>query len=354
MKKLSEMTPGSLVAVVSCLFLLLTAAPAVAAEILEYLTPTPDSSPTDLAFDREGNLWFTEINTDKIGKLVPSKAKPGTSEGIVEYDLPQKNSKPHYIIVSRDGMVWFTEMNGRIGRLDPATGKIREFDVPTPNSEPHHLVEAEDGSIWFLEFESNKIARLDPKTGTIEEHQINEGHPHDLVLDGGSIWYTQGGKFWAQIFFNKVGKFDIASGKISEITVPPEKSVPHGMTRAADGTIWFTQLFAGKIARIDSSSGNPKVIEYLIPGKRKGPHDLVVDDKRGWVWFTDNRTDSIGRLDLAKAKPGTDLGMEKFKIPTPKAHPHELVLDAEGNVWFTEMGRYFMGKYQNKIGKLIP
>ncbi|MEE2986471.1 MAG: Lyase-like protein [Nitrospinota bacterium] len=335
------------------LLALLSAGPVGAAEILEYLTPSPDSSPSDLAFDAQGNLWFTEINGNKIGKLVPSETEPGTSKGIQEYELPNPNSKPNYLIVSKDGQVWFSEMAGRIGRLDPATGKISEYPVPTPKSEPHHLAEGDDGSIWFLEFETNKIARLNPKSGSIKEYAVNEGHPHDLVLKDNSIWYSQGGKFWAQNFFNKIGRFDIASGTVSETTVPPKKSVPHGMALGGDGTIWFTQLFANKISRLDMSSGEPKVVEYPLEG-RKGPHDLVVDDQRGRVWFVLNRADSIGLLDISKARPGTSEGMSEFKIPTPKAHPSELVVDPEGNVWFTEMGHYFMGRYQNKIGKLVP
>ena len=193
----------------------LWAAPAHSATILEFLTPTPDSCPTDLAFDARGNLWFTEINGNRIGKLVPSEAKPGTSKGIIEYELPEPNSKPHNIIVARDGMVWFTEMGGnKVGRIDPATGKIKEFSVSTPNSEPHHLAEGEDGKIWFLEFETNKIARLDPETGQIREFKVNEGHPHDLVLTNGLVWYSQGGKFWARIFFNKIASLNVQAGKI--------------------------------------------------------------------------------------------------------------------------------------------
>ena len=80
----------------------------------------------------------------------------------------------------------------------------------------------------------------------------------------------------------------------------------------------------------------------------------MVDDKRGRVWFTMNRADSIGFLDLSSAEPGTDKGFEEFKLATPKSHPHELAIDSEGNIWFTEMGLYFRGMYQNKIGKLVP
>lgn len=334
----------------------LSGRPVQAVTISEYLTPTENSSPAGLAFDAEGNLWFTEINADKIGKLIPSQTEPGTSKGIVEYDLPHPHSQPNHILVARNGMVWFSEMGGnRIGRLDPATGKITEYEIPTAKSEPHHLAEAADGAIWFVEFETNKIARLDPGAGTIQEFPVNEGHPHDLVIQGDRIWYSQGGKFWARIFFNKMASFDMNTHEVREITIPPKNSVPHGVTLDAKGSVWFTQFFAHKISRLEGSQqGSPRIVDYPVPGKRKGPHDIVVDDKNGWVWFVLNHADSIGRLDLARAKPGTSEGMEEFKIPTSGGNPNSLTLDSEGNVWFVEMGKYFRGKYQNKIGKLIP
>ncbi|MEK7280663.1 MAG: Lyase-like protein, partial [Nitrospirota bacterium] len=38
--------------------------PLCSAEILEYITPSKNSSPVDLVFDSKGILWFTEINTN--------------------------------------------------------------------------------------------------------------------------------------------------------------------------------------------------------------------------------------------------------------------------------------------------
>ena len=92
----------------------------------------------------------------------------------------------------------------------------------------------------------------------------------------------------------------------------------------------------------------------MVPGKRTGVHDLVVDYKRRLVWFVANHKDSIGRLDLTEAVPGTSKGIQLFSLPTKGAHPSNLVLDKEGNVWFTEMGMYFRKSYQNKIGVLVP
>lgn len=338
--------------------ILLTLLPALAraASFEEFVTPTPDSSPADIAIDSKGNIWFTEINANKIGKLVPSEAEPGTSKGITEYDVPEAKGKPYFIMVASNDKIYFSELDGnKIGQLDPATGKIKEFAIPTLKSEPHNMREDEQGNIWFVEFEGQKIGKLNPATGAIKEYRIKEGYPHDLTLAHGKVWYTMGGKFWAQIIYDKIGALDMQTGEFTELEIQPKKSTPHGITKGADGTIWFSLHFGKKISRLDFSKGNPPaVVNYDAGDMVQTPHDLVVDDKRGWIWFTDDHGSLIGRLDIAKAKPDTAEGFDIFKIPTPKAHPYQLALDKDGNVWFTEMGAYFRGRFQNKIGKLIP
>ncbi len=339
-------------------FLLFLLTPTIinAAEIVEFITPTKNSSPADLVFDKEGNLWFAELHGNKIGKLTPSKVKPGTSEGIVEYELPTPNSKPWYLLISRDGYIWFSAWGANaIGRLNPKSGAVKEFPIPTPKSEPHKLVEDSKGFIWFTEFEANKIGRLNPATGKIREFAVNPGHPHGIALKKGIVWYTQAGKFWKKQFFNKIASLDPKTGQIKEITIPPKNSVPHALRKSPKGDIWFAQFFAKKLSRLEfPASGAPAIISYSL-GKDGGtPHDFLVDERRKAIWYADNHGDKIGRLDLTKAQPGTSNGVETFKIPTPGAHTGEVAIDKDGNVWFTEMGMFFRGKYQNKIGKLIP
>ncbi|NIY17771.1 MAG: Lyase-like protein [Nitrospinaceae bacterium] len=338
-------------------WLLLVANGVYAEIILEYPTPTPDSSPSDLAFDAQGTLWFTELNTNRIGKLVPSEAKSLTTQGITEYELPHPNSKPHYLTIARDGKIWFSESGGnRIGCLDPKTGIIQEFDIPTAHSEPHQIKEGRDGNIWFLEFQTNKIGRLDPKSGQITEYHLGSGNPHALVLTETKACYTKGGMFWVNTFANKLGCMEFQTGNLEEFTIPPEKSVPHGLALSKGETLWLTKMFDDKLARMKINPGGhraPRITEYFV-GKRRRPHDLVVDENRGFIWFTAGRPDAIGRLDLSRAKPGTGRGLKYYKLPKPGSHPTRITMDKEGNIWFTEMGRYFRGKYNNKIGKLVP
>lgn len=332
---------------------------AQAITIEEYPTPTPDSSPTDLHFDSQGNLWFTMINANKLGRLVPALAKPGRSEGITEYPIPTSNSQPHYLAVDAQDRIWFSELRGnKIGLLDPRTGALTEYPIPTPSSEPHHLAFDAKGDLWFLEFGANKVGRLDPATGAIREYSISapDGHPHDLAIDAkGRLWITMGGLFFAGKPTNRLGMLDPGTEKIVEFRIPPDDSVPHGITVGSGEDLWLTLFFKGKIVRVTAGpSGITRLTEYLVPSEKGQPHDLALDQSRNLIWFTNHRGTSIGRLDLSKAEPGTAKGMEEFPVPCDRCNPNSIVLDRDGQVWFTEMGMFFRGRFANKIGKLIP
>jgi streptogramin lyase len=67
---------------------------------------------------------------------------------------------------------------------------------------------------------------------------------------------------------------------------------------------------------------------------------IVYDNTRNAIWFTDARTNSIGNLDI---KSGI---IKLYEIPTPNSGPMGIVLSPNGNeVWFTEITG-------NKLGKI--
>ena len=70
----------------------------------------------------DGNLWFTEYGTSKIGKIT-------TAGTITQYALPEK-SGPKGITAGPDGNLWFTD-NGtsKIGKIT-TTGTITEYALP--------------------------------------------------------------------------------------------------------------------------------------------------------------------------------------------------------------------------------
>jgi hypothetical protein len=83
-------------------------------QIVEFAIPTADSRPAGIAFAGDGSLWFTEANSDNIGRYDPASGL------FTEYPLENQGSMPFDITVGPDGMVYFTETGtGTIGQLDP-------------------------------------------------------------------------------------------------------------------------------------------------------------------------------------------------------------------------------------------
>ena len=70
------------------------------------------------------------------------------------------NSSPLGITAGPDGNLWFTEIDGnRIGRMTPAGGDLQEFNLLAPDSRPYEIHRpAPTGNLWFTE--SSKIGRI--------------------------------------------------------------------------------------------------------------------------------------------------------------------------------------------------
>ena len=90
-----------------------------------YSLPASYSQPKGITAGPDGALWFTEYNTNKIGRI-------STGGAITEYSVPTVASCPYSITAGPDGALWFTEFHAnKIGRITTA-GAISEFAVPTP------------------------------------------------------------------------------------------------------------------------------------------------------------------------------------------------------------------------------
>ena len=66
---------------------------------------------------------------------------------------------PFRIAAGPDGNLWFTEKEGnRVGRITPA-GEVTEFSV-TVGSNPWGIAAGPDGNLWFTEYGGNRIGRI--------------------------------------------------------------------------------------------------------------------------------------------------------------------------------------------------
>ena len=309
-----------------------------AGETTEFPTTTADSGPTGVAPGPDGNLWFTEEQSNAIGRITPTGA-------ITEFTIPTAEGKPYGITVGPDGNLWFTEARaGKIGKITP-TGAITEFALPAATSEPLEITAGPDGNLWFAEGEANQIGRITPG-GTISEFLIPtvSSYPEGIAQGpDGSIWFTE-------FDGNKIGRLDPAaaspgtSSGITQFVIPTAKAGPAGITAGPDGNLWFAEsgqaIANNKIGRITPSG---TISEFPTPTAASKPLGIAPGPE-GDVWFTERSTDQLGRIDPGAASPGTTNGVTEVSIPTAESTPDYLAPGSDGNLWFAEFGKAKIGR----------
>ena len=122
-----------------------------------YDLPRQDASPHDEVIDAQGNVWYSDFNSQFFGKLDPKTGK------VVEYPIPQNRLRqvPQgglQIDIDKEGRIYFGNMfQMQIARFDPKTEKIETFKPPIPESKlgNGHLTMVDpafqhvDGKIWI-------------------------------------------------------------------------------------------------------------------------------------------------------------------------------------------------------------
>jgi len=245
--------------------------------VTSFPLPGRGSNPRFIAVGSDRNLWFTEQSSNKIGRIT-------TAGVITEFPVPTPNAEPWGIAPGPDGALWFTEIKAnKIGRIT-TSGTITEWSIPTPNSQPWGITAAPKGEprmyftersgdkigsiwtsgvisevalaagsaplgiavsedlVWFAESGSGKLGRLAEFT-PLEISFASNAQPTMLADGPGpSIWITMNGT-------NQVVRM-AANGSVVGLYSLPASARPMGIDMGADGNMWVSESYPGKLARV--------------------------------------------------------------------------------------------------------
>ena len=247
-----------------------------------------DASPTRITAGPDGNLWFTEANADRIGRITTLGVVTEFSAGITI------GAQPHGITTGPDGNLWFVEFGiDRIGRIDPATGNVTEFSAGiTPGATPGSITTGADGNLWFTEVAGGRIGRITP-LGVVTEFSagITAGAQPRGIAAGpdGNLWFAEWG-------IDRIGRINPTTGVITEFSAGiTAGAAPRGITAGPDGNLWFTEQFGDRIGRITPLG---VVTEFganagISPGSNPFHITAGLD---GNLWFAENGDNQIGRI----------------------------------------------------------
>lgn len=149
-------------------------------------------------------------------------------------------------------------------------------------------------------------------------------------------------EIWAQLSASpeEFVTYEKQSGFIKEFEVPFEELGLRGITTDPKGNAWFYHATNLTSTPVMFDPNSAKFTKFPVEGETAADNPIInlasaqlaFDNIRNAVWFTDARTNSVGKLDVASGQ------IELLPIPTKNAGPMGIVISPDGSsVWVAEI-----------------
>ena len=215
-------------------------------EIPSLVDTSPYSIPIALKVDFDNNIWIAVVDTDML--LVYSQDSKEFEQFL---RVPTSESGPSALLLDDNGNMWFAEaLSGKIGVVDSKTFEITEFVPDTPLDEPFALLFDKSGSLWIAEHIGPGITKFDPILETFDHVKAPnpESLPFGMAIDKyDNIWF-------GQHVIDELGVYDPYNDQLIEVSIPTPESFTQFITADDKGDIWFVEQRTKKLGVVSISS----------------------------------------------------------------------------------------------------
>ena len=255
------------------------------------------------------------------------------ARGEVKYFDVAKGARPHDVAAAPNGgVVYYTaQATGKLGILDPATGKFEEIPLG-PRSAPHGVIVGPDNAAWITDGGQNAIVRVDAATKAVKVFPL----PADTGYTNlNTATFDRKGRIWFTGQSGYHGRLDPANGDI-QVWKSPRGRGPYGITTTPSGDVYYASLAGNHIAKIDIETGAATVIEP--PTKDQGAR-RVWSDSKGTVWVAEWNSGNLSRYEPATGKWST------WQAPGDDPHVYAVYVDDTDKVWVSEWSAQAMLRF---------
>ena len=160
-----------------------------------YEVPTYSSWPYGVVTDKDDNFWMAEYRGCKLMKFNP------VTEQFSEYSPLKAPCWMRRLSIDAGGMIWYGYYvlnTGKLGKLDPNTGKIVEYDLPMPYTAPYDVMPDSEGNLWLGDswltrghHDPAALIKFEPRTEKFTFYPSPRGTdmPKIDVTKEGAVWY---------------------------------------------------------------------------------------------------------------------------------------------------------------------
>jgi virginiamycin B lyase len=220
------------------------------------------------------------------------------------------------------GPVYYTaQRSGKLGILDPKSGKVEEIDLG-PRSSPHGVIVGPDGAPWITDSGQNAIVRVDPATRAVKRWTLP---PATGYANLNTATFDRKGRIWFTGQSGVYGRVDPATNDV-RVWQAPRGRGPYGIATTPGGDVYYASLAGNHIARIDVDTGEATVLE---PPTRGQGARRVWSDSKGRIWVSYWNTGHVGLYDPAARS------WREWKLPGD-ARTYSVWVDPQDKVWLTD------------------
>jgi streptogramin lyase len=253
--------------------------------------------PSDIVYDHTlARVWFLENNSLAYYNSTAPRSMT------IEHTFP--GGSPQYMTIDNHEIIWITLLGAnRVAEYDPIEKEVvSTFPAPATSASLQGITAATDGTIWFAETAARRIGHItcQPTSCNVTDYgpppSIELTFPIQLAVDrGGLVWFTDHGNGHQFGSFNpSTGEWRVFGIGYCSESYNPDCAVglPNAISLDSNGMIWFSEHFAGRVAKYDPTTGS--LTEYFVPATTipyiwwmwPGPENLV--------WFTAFGLGAIG------------------------------------------------------------
>ena len=185
--------------------------------------------PHDGGMGLDGNLYYTVNNPNKYVTIGKVDTKTGEVKYLKVNNTVGNAATAHGLVRDGDGNFWFDINPGRrsLGKLDVKTEKITVYQTPQNMSPLGGAVTMDvdgKGKVWASA--PDGVLQFDPVTERFTDFKSTLPFKNAKGTNStyGAAGDRDGNGWWAQMAFDTIGKADIATGKVTEITLPSLKN----------------------------------------------------------------------------------------------------------------------------------
>jgi streptogramin lyase len=294
--------------------------------ITQFTIKSAGSQPSDMTIGNDGNVWFLDHGTSKIGRI--------TKSGVIAGWAAKKNSHPVGITTASDGAVWFTETATNTVGHTTNGATVHHVTLPVGIRSPRGITAGPDGNIYVVGYSSHNVGMISSGTPrnphSIAALPVGSGPVRITTGSDGNLWVTES-------VSHEVARITIPGHVVTQVMLPKGAS-PSRIVAGPDGNLWVTEPGVNKVAVI-TPSATPTVAQIGISGTPTG----ITSGADNFMWAT--LRGGTGGNAIARIPVNPPRMVKKFTIPTAAALPSGITVGADGNIWFSETGK-------NKIGRL--